>query len=60
MYTTGLLADPVRSYTLVEAVQIGRLLEEFDFVWLEEPQHDESITQLQELCATLTIPILAN
>jgi L-alanine-DL-glutamate epimerase-like enolase superfamily enzyme len=55
-----LLADPVRSYTLVEAVQIGRLLEELDFVWLEEPLHDESITQLQELCATLTIPLLAN
>ena len=55
-----LLADPVRSYTLTEAVRIGRLLEELDYVWLEEPLHDESITQLQELCAALTIPVLAN
>lgn len=56
----ALLADPVRSYTLGEAIRIGRLLEELEFVWLEEPLHDEAITQLQELCATLTIPVLAN
>ncbi len=53
-----LIHDPVRSYTLPEAIQIGHLLEELNYVWLEEPLHDENILQYQELCAALTIPVM--
>ena len=53
-----LINDPVRSYTLEEAIMIGRLMEELDYVWLEEPIHEENILQLQELCAALVMPVM--
>jgi L-alanine-DL-glutamate epimerase-like enolase superfamily enzyme len=54
-----LLLDPVCSYTLREAIEIGHVLEDLDFVWLEEPFHEQRMNDYQELCAELTIPILA-
>jgi L-alanine-DL-glutamate epimerase-like enolase superfamily enzyme len=54
-----LMLDPVCSYTLREAIEIGHVLEELDFVWLEEPFHEQKMDQYQELCAELTIPVLA-
>ncbi len=38
-----LINDPVCSYTLREAIELGHLMEELDFVWLEEPFHDERL-----------------
>jgi L-alanine-DL-glutamate epimerase-like enolase superfamily enzyme len=55
-----LILDPVCSYTLREAIEIGHLLEELDFVWLEEPFHEYKMNLYQELCAELTIPVMAN
>jgi L-alanine-DL-glutamate epimerase-like enolase superfamily enzyme len=55
-----LLLDPVCSYTPREALEVGRVLEELDFVWLEEPFHEQKMHQYQELCAELTIPVMAN
>ena len=55
-----LLHDPVCSYTLREAIEVGRVLEELEFVWLEEPFYEQELRQLQELCAALTIPVMAN
>ncbi len=55
-----LLLDPVCSYTLREAIEVGHVLEELDFVWLEEPFHEQKMNLYQELCAELTIPVMAN
>ncbi len=54
-----LLNDPVCSYTLREAIEVGEAMEELDYVWLEEPMHEQKMNQYQELCRTLTIPIMA-
>ena len=54
-----LLNDPVCSYNLREAIEVGRAMEELDYVWLEEPMHEQKMNQYQELCRTLTIPIMA-
>lgn len=54
-----LILDPVCSYTLREAIEIGHILEELDFVWLEEPFHEQKMNLYQQLCAELTIPVMA-
>ena len=54
-----LMLDPVCSYTLREAIEVGHVLEELDFVWLEEPFHEQKMNDYQELCAELTIPVMA-
>ena len=54
----GLITDPVCSYDLREAIEVGRVLEELDFVWLEEPMHEQKMNQYQALCRELTIPVL--
>ena len=56
----ALLHDPVCSYDLREAIEVGHALEELDFVWLEEPFHEQKMNQYQELCRELTIPVMAN
>ena len=56
----ALLHDPVCSYDFREAVEIGHLMEELDFVWLEEPLHEYKMHRYQELCRELTIPIMGN
>ncbi|MBC7236269.1 MAG: hypothetical protein H5T69_10540 [Chloroflexi bacterium] len=55
-----LMLDPVCSYTLREAIEVGHVLEELDFIWLEEPFHEQRMNDYQELCAELTIPVMAN
>ncbi|MYC96532.1 MAG: hypothetical protein F4X14_16325 [Caldilineaceae bacterium SB0661_bin_32] len=54
-----LLNDPVCSYDLREAIEVGRAMEALNYVWLEEPMHEQKMNQYQELCSTLTIPIIA-
>lgn len=54
-----LIHDPVCSYTLREAIETGHVLEELDFVWLEEPFHEQKMNLYQELCRELTIPVMA-
>lgn len=56
----ALINDPVCSYSLREAIDIGHLMEELDFVWLEEPFHEQKMHQYQALCRELTIPVMAN
>ena len=46
-------------YTLDEALTVGRILEETNFRWFEEPLPDRSLVELQSLCASLSIPVLA-
>ncbi|MEX1018027.1 MAG: enolase C-terminal domain-like protein, partial [Litorilinea sp.] len=56
----ALINDPVCSYSLREAIEVGQVMEELDFVWLEEPFHEQKMHQYQELCATLTMPVMGN
>jgi L-alanine-DL-glutamate epimerase-like enolase superfamily enzyme len=46
-------------YSWQEALRVGRALEELSYGWFEEPLADCEQGQLQQLCATLDIPILA-
>jgi L-alanine-DL-glutamate epimerase-like enolase superfamily enzyme len=54
-----LISDPVCSYTLREAIEVGHLMEELNFVWLEEPFHEQKLHDYQVLCRELTLPVLA-
>ena len=54
-----LIADPVCSYTLREAIEVGRAMEELDFLWLEEPIFEQKMNLYKDLCRQLTIPIMA-
>jgi L-alanine-DL-glutamate epimerase-like enolase superfamily enzyme len=54
-----LINDPVCSYTLREAIEVGRVMEELGFLWLEEPFREQEMRQYQELCRALTIPVMA-
>jgi len=54
----ALITDPVCSYDLREAIQVGHVLEELDFVWLEEPMHEQKLDSYKKLCEELTIPIM--
>ena len=53
----ALLNDPVCSYNLREAIAVGLLMEELNFVWLEEPFHEQKLHDYQALCRELTIPV---
>ena len=35
-------------------------MEELDYVWLEEPFHEQKMEQYRELCGVLTIPVMSN
>ncbi|MCL5995247.1 MAG: hypothetical protein M1546_04240 [Chloroflexi bacterium] len=56
----ALIDDPVCSYDLREAIEVGRVMEALGFVWLEEPFHEQKMNLYQELCRALTIPVMAN
>ena len=55
-----LINDPVCSYNLREAIEVGQVMEDLDFVWLEEPIHEFKLNLYQELCEVLTIPVMGN
>lgn len=46
-------------YDLDEAIQVGRLLEELDYRWFEEPLEDRDQQGLRTLCEAVEIPIVA-
>jgi L-alanine-DL-glutamate epimerase-like enolase superfamily enzyme len=54
-----LIADPVCSYSLREAIEVGHLMEELNYLWLEEPMPEQKMHAYQELCHELTIPVVA-
>ena len=54
-----LINDPVCSYSLREAIEVGRVMEELDFLWLEEPMHEQKMSLYQQLCRELIIPVMA-
>ena len=55
----ALINDPVCSYNLREAIEVGHVMEELGFVWLEEPFHEQKLNEYQALCRELTMPVLA-
>ena len=55
-----LMNDPVCSYTLREAIEVGHVMEELDFLWLEEPMHEQKEHQYRELCRELDMPVMGN
>ena len=56
----ALINDPVCSYDLREAIEVGHAMEELGFVWLEEPFHEQKMNLYQQLCRELTLPVMAN
>lgn len=46
-------------YTLAEAISVGRALETLNYGWFEEPLPDRHQLELQQLCDTLTIPVMS-
>lgn len=55
----ALINDPVCSYDLREAIEVGHLMEELGFIWLEEPFHEQKLNDYQTLCRELTMPVMA-
>ncbi|HEV2125186.1 MAG TPA: enolase C-terminal domain-like protein [Chloroflexota bacterium] len=55
-----LINDPVCSYSLREAIEVGHVMEELDFLWLEEPFYEQELHLYQQLCAELkSMPVMA-
>ncbi len=52
-----LMHDPVQRYNRFEALQVGRLLDELDYAWFEDPIRTTDEEGLIELCAKLDLPI---
>ena len=46
------------SYDLREAIEVGRVMEELGFVWLEEPFHEQKMHHYQELCTALDMAVM--
>jgi L-alanine-DL-glutamate epimerase-like enolase superfamily enzyme len=49
--------DPVQVYNRYEAMKVGRLLDELDYAWFEDPIRTTDMDGLIELCAALNLPI---
>ncbi|PSC06585.1 mandelate racemase [Alsobacter soli] len=53
----GLMIDANHAYDAVAAIRLGRLVEELDIGWFEEPVPPEDVRGHQEVRAALTIPV---
>jgi L-alanine-DL-glutamate epimerase-like enolase superfamily enzyme len=49
--------DPVQAYNRFEALKVGRLLDELDYLWFEDPIRTTDLDGLIELARTLDIPL---
>lgn len=54
-----LMHDPVQRYMVTEALRVGRVLEEEDYFWFEEPLRDYDLMGLKKLSDALDVPIAA-
>ena len=52
-----LMHDPVQRYNRFEAMTVGRLLDELNYAWFEDPIRTTDQEGLIELCAALNLPI---
>ncbi|MHB8644202.1 MAG: enolase C-terminal domain-like protein [Thermomicrobiales bacterium] len=55
----ALMYDGSAGFDLVDALYLGRALEEAGFLWYEEPMREFSIDAYRRLAAALTIPLLS-
>ena len=53
-----LMSDPVGAYNYGQALRAGRVLEELDYRWLEEPVYDHDWKTQAKLARDLDIPIV--
>ena len=54
-----LMLDCVSAYDHRTALKVGRVAEELDFYWFEEPLWDHDIHGLVKLCSALDIPVVS-
>ena len=54
-----LLHDAVQTYDYVDAIRVGRVLQEEDYFWFEEPLRDYDTMGLKQLSDALDLPIAA-
>jgi L-alanine-DL-glutamate epimerase-like enolase superfamily enzyme len=54
-----LMQDPNGAYSLTEALAVGRVLDELDYHWFEEPLPETQLDLYRHLVAALRTPILA-
>jgi L-alanine-DL-glutamate epimerase-like enolase superfamily enzyme len=52
-----LMIDPVCAYTLPEALRVGKVLEELNFYWFENPISDQDLDGLSYLASKLGVPL---
>jgi L-alanine-DL-glutamate epimerase-like enolase superfamily enzyme len=52
-----LMHDPVQRYNRSEAMTVGRLLDDLNYAWFEDPIRTTDQEGLIELCAALNLPI---
>jgi L-alanine-DL-glutamate epimerase-like enolase superfamily enzyme len=56
--TFPLMQDPNAGYSLHEALQVGRVLDELNYHWYEEPIPDQNLSSLQLLATQVRTPLL--
>ena len=49
--------DPVQAYNRFEALKVGRLLDELDYLWFEDPIRTTDLDGLVELANDLDVPL---
>jgi L-alanine-DL-glutamate epimerase-like enolase superfamily enzyme len=49
--------DPVQAYNRYEALKVGRVLDELDYLWFEDPIRTTDIDGLVELANRLDVPL---
>ncbi len=49
--------DPVQAYNRFEALKVGRLLDELDYLWFEDPIRTTDLEGLVELASSLDVPL---
>jgi L-alanine-DL-glutamate epimerase-like enolase superfamily enzyme len=52
-----LMHDPVQAYNRYEAMAVGRVLDDLNYAWFEDPIRTTDQEGLIELCAALNLPI---
>jgi L-alanine-DL-glutamate epimerase-like enolase superfamily enzyme len=53
-----LMFDGSAAYDLLDAIRLGRVLSETDYLWYEEPMREFSITAYQRLAERVDVPLL--
>jgi L-alanine-DL-glutamate epimerase-like enolase superfamily enzyme len=54
-----LMSDGSSGWDYVDALRVGRVLEDAGFFWYEEPMREFELTSYRKLCDALDIPVLA-